>query len=272
MAAPALRFEFGENWARFLASVDDVRIVHAEKSLHELTGRQRLDGLRFLDVGSGSGLSSLAARRLGAAVASFDYDRTSVACTRTLRERYFPDDSEWSVMQGSVLDADFLQTLGTFDVVYSWGVLHHTGRMWDALTNVAEQVRPGGQLVLAIYNDQGRASRGWRLVKRFYNLLPPPLRFLVVGPAGFWIWGPAMVRDLFLLQPFVTWRTYAQRRGMSPWRDVIDWVGGYPFEVAKPEEIFDFFNRRGFRLTKLKTCGGGFGCNEFAFDREALPR
>jgi 2-polyprenyl-6-hydroxyphenyl methylase/3-demethylubiquinone-9 3-methyltransferase len=260
-----LRFQFGKNWAHFLKTIDEAAIAVAEESLRSLVGLQRLDGLTFLDVGSGSGLSSLAARRLGAMVTSFDYDAQSVACTAALRDRFFPGDPRWSVAPGSVLDRHYLASLGTFDVVYSWGVLHHTGNMWEALENVAGAVRPGGRLALAIYNDQGRRSRIWRLVKQSYNALPPPLRFFVLAPAALVLWGPATLRDFAMLEPFATWRNYRRTRGMSAWRDVLDWVGGYPFEVAKPEQVFDFYRDKGFRLIRLTTCAGRIGCNEFAF-------
>jgi SAM-dependent methyltransferase len=263
------RFAFGENWAKFLRTVDDRRIAESEASLRALI-RERLDGLRLLDVGSGSGLSSLAARRLGADVTSFDYDATAVECTRALRERYAANDPLWRVTQGSILDRAFLSSLGSFDVVYSWGVLHHTGRMWEAIENAASLVGAGGMLVIAIYNDQGRASKMWARVKRAYNMLPAPLRFLVLWPAALGLWGPTILRDSMRLRPLATWRSYVGSRGMSPWRDVVDWVGGYPFEVAKPEQIFDFLEERGFRLVRLTTCGGGHGCNEFTFSRERL--
>ncbi|HZB24819.1 MAG TPA: glycosyltransferase, partial [Vicinamibacterales bacterium] len=149
------RFEFGSNWARFLEVVDEDRIFTAEESLREMLHRTDLRGLTFLDVGSGSGLFSLAARRLGARVRSFDYDPQSVACTAELRRRYCPDDSQWEVSQGSILDARFVRSLGTFDIVYSWGVLHHTGNMWEALELVGQAVAPGGLLFIAIYNDMG---------------------------------------------------------------------------------------------------------------------
>ena len=133
----------------------------------------------FLDIGSGSGLFSLAARRLGASVHSFDYDPHSVACTQELRERYFKKDPSWKVERGDALDCSYLGKLGTFDIVYSWGVLHHTGKMWEALENVVPLVAEGGTLWLAIYNDQGRASRYWTTVKRTYNKLPRQARFLI---------------------------------------------------------------------------------------------
>lgn len=114
------RFEFGENWRRFLSLLDDERIVSAERSLAQKLGRDRLDGLSFVDIGSGSGLFSLAAMRLGAArVHSFDDDPASVACTAELRRRYFPDAASWVVEQGDATDPAYVGSLGTFDIVYS---------------------------------------------------------------------------------------------------------------------------------------------------------
>lgn len=258
------RFEFGANWRRFLASVDDRRIALAEGSMRRMLAGVPWKGARFLDVGSGSGLFSLAARRLGAKVLSFDFDPQSVACTAELRRRCFTDDPHWSVQQGSILDETYLRSLGQFDVVYAWGSLHHTGDMWRALGNVAPLVAGGGRLYLSIYNDQGGRSRRWRWVKRAYNRLPHGLRFLVFLPAFIRLWGLAFIRDLLRLRPLRSWRHYRDERGMAPWHNVVDWVGGYPFEVAKPEAIFDFYRARGFTLAELKT-DGGHGCNEFVF-------
>jgi SAM-dependent methyltransferase len=273
------RFEFGRNWRRFLSSLTEEKIQNAVDSLTSMMETSDLRGLRLLDIGCGSGLSSLAARRLGARVHSFDYDPESVACTLELRNRFFPQDNpaltggadghggDWVVEQGSALDGSYLRSLGSFDIIYSWGVLHHTGAMWKALENVTIPLAAGGTLFIAIYNDQGGHSRRWRAVKRLYNRMPRGLRFLVVIPVAVHQWWRPTLKDFLRLRPFSTWRSYSSGRGMSPWRDVIDWVGGYPFEVAKPEEIFEFYRKRKCELIRLKTCGGNLGCNEFVFRR-----
>jgi 2-polyprenyl-6-hydroxyphenyl methylase/3-demethylubiquinone-9 3-methyltransferase len=258
------RFEFGANWTRFLESLDEARIASAESSLCHMLGTDSLQGKTFVDIGCGSGLFSLAARRLGATIHSFDYDPKSVNCTAELRRRYFADDSQWTVEAGSALDAAYLSALGKFDVVYSWGVLHHTGDMASALANAAGLVAPGGKLFIAIYNDQGDRSRRWRWIKKRYNHSSKVGRFVIVSliMAHFW-WKP-MLTDLLSGHPGRTWRQYRRHRGMSPVWDAVDWTGGYPFEVATPELIFDFYRVRGFSMVKLKTCQNE-GCNQFVF-------
>lgn len=254
------RFQFGKNWQRFLKILNDERIAEADRSLQQMLEMEHLQGKRFLDIGSGSGLFSLAARRLGAKVYSFDYDPDSVACTQELKSRYFPDDSNWIIEQGSVLDTDYIKSLGEFDIVYSWGVLHHTGAMWQALENVSLLVASRGLLFIAIYNEQGWVSNYWKKIKKTYN------KHIVFQLITILIHMPY----LFLLRFLVRASTGRLKndRGMSIWFDMLDWLGGYPFEVAKPEEIFSFYRRQGFRLVNLKTCAGKQGCNEFVFLKE----
>lgn len=261
------RFQFGQNWTRFLSLVSEERVSIAQESLKQMLNIHSFVGKSFLDIGCGSGIFSLAARRMGARVHSFDYDPQAVACTAELKRRFCPDDPDWVVEQGSVLDTNYLASLGSFDVVYAWGVLHHTGHMWQALDNVQALVAPSGQLWVAIYNDQGRRSMMWARIKRAYNRLPRLLRL----PFALVVMAPSELKSFLLsllsLSPLGYLQTWfhSRTRGMSRWYDFIDWVGGYPFEVAKPEAIFRFYRERRFVLDELKTCGGGMGCNEFVF-------
>lgn len=265
--ASGQRFEFGKNWTAFLDTVDDERIAVAKNSLMAMLEVVDLQGKAFLDAGCGSGLFSLAARLLGAAVYSFDYDPNSVLCAQELKRRYLPGDVNWTIEDGSVLNEAYLSSLGRFDVVYSWGVLHHTGGMWKALENVGNLVTPGGNLFIAIYNDEGTKSIRWRKVKQLYNYLPPYLRFLVVVPFTFLLLWRPLVKDIVRGRPLQYFRSYKKRRGMSVWHDILDWLGGLPFEVARPEGIFDFYRVRGFVLRRLITDRGA-GCNEFVFLRD----
>ncbi len=172
-----------------------------------------------------------------------------------------------------MLDTNYMQSLGVFDVVYAWGVLHHTGNMWQGVKLAADRVGPRGRLVIALYNDQGYASRYWKGVKRLYVGGPSALRWSLVFGAGIWFEGRAALSRLLRGKnplPFADWRDRKQERGMSVWHDLIDWVGGYPFEVAKPEEALDFLRPLGFELVGLKTCAGGIGCNEFLFAKHAI--
>jgi 2-polyprenyl-6-hydroxyphenyl methylase/3-demethylubiquinone-9 3-methyltransferase len=257
------RFQFGENWTRFLSLVDEDRIAEATARLSELLGD--ISGKSFLDVGSGSGIHSLAALRLGASrVLSFDYDSKSVACTAELRRRFAPM-ANWQVEAGSALDEQYLRSIGKFDIVYAWGVLHHTGAMWKSFDLITIPV--AHMLMVAVYNDEGRKSRLWLVLKKLYSRSPLPLKKILELVTFMLTWGKA-----FIFKPrkaMKNWSTYSRKRGMSPWRDVVDWAGGYPCEFANAGEVFTRFRRRGFILEALRTVHG-LGLNEFVFTHSTL--
>lgn len=268
------RFAFGRNWRAFVELVDDARTQAAIESLTRPLGVADLSGRTFLDVGCGSGLFSLAAHRLGARVRSVDFDVEAVAATAELRGR-FAADGDWIVEEGSILDERLVAALGRFDIVYAWGVLHHTGDLWRAMDLVSRLVAPGGLIYLSVYNDQGFASRIWRRVKRRYNKSGPLTRRLLIAGSTTYLTCSRPVQKLVGLVGLVVHGAARglerppRPRGMSAKHDLIDWVGGYPFEVAKPEEVFAFLRDRGYELCHLRTCAGGIGCNEFVFRRRA---
>ena len=258
------RFAFGENWSDFSHTLNPSKVAAARAGIVALLGEEDLSGKTFLDVGCGSGLMALAAYQMGAAVTAFDYDAASIRTSIAVRDR-FAGAQAYPVEQGSALDADYVRALGQFDIVYSWGVLHHTGDMWGAFDVVSDAVAPGGRLTLAIYNDQGLPSRVWSRVKRAYvEGGPARRRSLLAAFSGYFAARGAAARLLLRRQ------SLPRGRGMERHHDLVDWVGGYPFEVASPEEVFRYFRDRGFVLRELVTCRGGLGCNEFVFDRVHL--
>jgi len=258
------RFQFGANWEAFLQALNEQQILEAEASLKEMLNVDDLSKNNFLDIGSGSGLFSLAARRLGAKVHSFDYDPKSVGCAKELKKRFFNDNEDWVIEEGSVLDEEYLQSLGKFDVVYSWGVLHHTGNMTEALNNAMIPVSDQGLLFISIYNDQGISSKLWAKVKRIYcsNWLG---KLFISGIYIPWFALQTIAIGLIKYKnPLGEFSHYKNKRGMSIYHDWIDWLGGYPFEVAKPENIFNLYKNHGYRMEKLVTTNK-LGCNQFVF-------
>jgi 2-polyprenyl-6-hydroxyphenyl methylase/3-demethylubiquinone-9 3-methyltransferase len=258
------RFPFGENWLAFLRRIDEERIMEAQRSLQEMLGVRDLAEKSFLDVGCGSGLFSLAARRLGARVHSFDYDPKSVACTAELKLRYRPQDITWRIEQASALDADYLRSLGHFDIVYSWGVLHHTGAMRQGMENVTIPLAKGGIVFIAIYNDEGLQSRIWRQIKKFYCSSAFGCSVVCATCIPYMILR-GLVADIGRMKnPTLRYREYKRSRGMSVLTDWFDWLGGYPFEVATPESVSAFYEERGF-TTCCVIRSNGYGCNQFVF-------
>jgi 2-polyprenyl-6-hydroxyphenyl methylase/3-demethylubiquinone-9 3-methyltransferase len=250
-------FDFGSNWEAFSEQrIDDRRLDSAVRSLSTLLERDNLKGLSFLDVGCGSGLFSIAAYKLNAArIVGIDINPHCIAVSERNRDNLAPG-APITFRSGSALSSETLDGFGQFDLVYAWGSLHHTGAMWDAIRNVTRRVSPGGTLVLAIYNKH-ITSPVWRMIKWLYNQLPEfAQKLMVVFFAGI----------IYVAKFLVTRRNPLDKeRGMDFWFDVVDWVGGYPYEYATPEEVKRFVCSKGFELRRYIAAQVPTGCNEFLF-------
>lgn len=265
------RFGFGRNWKDFIQyKLTDERIDESRKHMLEFMGPENIAEKSFLDVGCGSGLHSLSALRNGAkSVYAFDYDIHSVEAATFLKDLKCPDDKEWRVEQGSILDEDYVSSLGQYDVVYSWGVLHHTGELWKALEIITRCVRPGGLLYLALYSENAHVSpppEFWLKVKKKYVDSGAFYRTLMVI---WYVWRFGMGRNPLRLPRLLRKiRDYKKSRGMSYMTDVKDWIGGWPMEFSRDEDVIDLYEKKlGFKLIRIST---GEANTEYLFKKKSV--
>jgi SAM-dependent methyltransferase len=242
-------FSFGANWRRYAESITDEQIQQARRSLVESFAHHGVAEHDFLDIGSGSGLFSYCAfLERARSILSVDVDPNSIATTEGFVERAGAPAS-WKVQQGSILDDGFRRTIPLADRVYSWGVLHHTGAMWEAVAAALELVAPNGLFCLALYT-RPRFLPVHMALKRTYNRLPGMVRPALTGGVACAKLGKRVF--VHRQNPLSYVRGYGRsNRGMSFWRDIEDWLGGLPFEFTSTDEVTRFVERRGFAVERV---------------------
>jgi SAM-dependent methyltransferase len=256
----AITFSFGKNWRSYVDTITENSIRRAMDDIEAWLEREAIAGKTVLDIGCGSGIHSLCFYELGAkAILSLDVDPYSVEATRVLWEKAGRPE-HWKVLQGSILNPDFVSTLGQHEIVYSWGVLHHTGAMWDAIGNAASLVKPGGKFWIAIYVKGPLYPEHLRLKQSYNNASGVGKRIIVLKEVY-----QIMRRRWSAGENPLTWNE-KRERGMDTYHDLLDWLGGLPYEVATTDEIVTFCTERGFVLERIKELGEGAN-NIYLFSR-----
>lgn len=260
-------FDFGQNWSDF--SRIALTPEKAQSALSEFTDLTRdidISGKSFLDIGFGQGLSLLSAAALGAKVVGNEINTKCIEAIE-VSSQYFPEISlsDISIVIGSILDKTVVDEIKRespngygFDIVHSWGVLHHTGAMRDAIRNAAALVSPGGYFILALYNRHW-TSPIWTWIKTLYNKSPAPIRKLLIRFFYPIVWTAKL---------FVTRKNpKRQSRGMDFYYNLVDWIGGYPYEYISIDKVDSVIKELGFKKINTKPCQVPTGCNEFVFQK-----
>lgn len=257
------RFEFGKNWKNFLTAVSESEIKKAEEDIKEWLGTESLTGKRIIDIGSGSGIHSFAFYKMGAKeIVSFDYDDDSVEATNKMWQ-IAGSPNNWKVIQGSILDEEFCKKPGFFDIVYSWGVLHHTGNMWKAIENAISLVQPDGIFWISIYQKGTGYTKALDLKKKYNNSSFIEKKIMIYSHI-FKMIGHKILNGK---NPF-KWNQKTSR-GMNTYHDLVDWLGGLPYEVATKEEITTFCQSKNLKLKKTIPFPEG-GCSIYLFTKNNL--
>ncbi len=259
------RFKFGENWQQFLENLTDRKIDEARIALVNFLETSDLQGLSFLDIGCGSGLHSYAAHTMGAKpIVSFDYDPASADACRALKNTKAPDAESWSIFQDDILHPMQPVLQKEYDLVYSWGVLHHTGSLWQAIKNAADRVKVGGRLHIALYNKHW-TSPFWKQIKATYCRSPRGLQNSMLRFYAGYEWTKLVLKGR---NPQRYISSYNKERGMDWLTNLRDWLGGYPYEYATPAEVIAFVGEHHLELVKCLP-NNGTGCSEFLFKKSA---
>jgi len=257
-------FDFGENWVAYSReALTKEKVESARIDFKQLYSGISFEGKRFLDIGFGQGLALLFAKEMGAIVTGCDINHK---CKESLEitKQVVGYKGEITTIIGSILSKETMNALrgdcnNKFDIVHSWGVLHHTGSMYKSLKDVTTLVENDGYIVLAIYNRHW-SSPLWRFIKFVYCYMPQMVQKLLIAGLT-----PIIVASKFI----VTGKNPLKcKRGMSFFHDVTDWIGGYPYEYASSEEICSIMRSKGFTCVRTVLAEVPTGCNQFVFKRE----
>ncbi len=262
-----MQFDFGKNWKAFSReALTSVKIDQAKADFMHLLDGVPLKGKTFLDIGFGQGLSILLARYYGAKVVGNDINPTCRDAL-ALTAKALKTTTDIRICMGSILDTSVCDLVRKespdergFDIVHSWGVLHHTGNLKKALETAMSLVTQEGYCVLALYNTHW-TSWIWRIIKWTYCKSPKCIQKFLV----------ALLYPVIMIAKAIVTRQdpFKQSRGMDFYFDVVDWVGGYPYEYMTVDECKAVFKKANFECIRVIEATVPTGCNQFVFKRKS---
>ena len=264
-------FKFGKNWKEYLEKTNDQNILYASRDLETILGTNNIKNKSFLDIGCGSGIHSLSALTLGAKyVESFDLDPINIKNTQNFIEKWW-EEKNYDIYQNNILDNNVQNK--KFDIIYSWGVLHHTGNLELAIKNSLKYCKSGSILFLALY-EKTYYCEIWKKIKKFYNSSNKFTKFSILYS---YIIFKIIVLILLFKNPYKHIRDYQnneQNRGMLFFNDQVDWVGGYPYESITKKEletiVGEDFSLRFYNKSKTGILRSllGNGCSIYTFEKQ----
>ncbi len=259
-------FAFGKNWSDYAKTITEEKINDAVKELSRLLNGYDLKGKTFLDIGSGSGIHSLAALKLGAkSIVAIDIDYNSTKTTQQTLAKYEEHHGQWKALNINIFESNAVID-EKFDVVYSWGVLHHTGDMKHALEQSISYLNNDGHLLIALYVATPFCGI-WKHLKWFYSKLPTLLQKPIL-----WLYSALrlIIMPLKGKNPITFLKNYHKNRGMNFLHDGHDWLGGYPYQSISKTDLQKLLEKDDLELiydykAEKRLAPLGTGCGEYHF-------
>lgn len=226
---------FSFEWSRHhRTQLDGTVSRESEAAFREKTGLRPDDvaGRLVLDVGCGMGRFADIVSRWGGQVVGIDLSLAVEAAHANLSGR-----ENVRILQADLFHLPFRP--GTFDIVYSLGVLHHTPDCEKAFRHIVPFVRPGGRLCVWVYGTMGLWERFARLYRRVTIRMPPRLLHALCHLAIPWY----HVCRLPLIGPVLRVLLPVSRHPNPEWRvlDTFDWYSPRYQSLQSYPEVYRWF-------------------------------
>ncbi len=201
---------------------------------------------RVLDGGSGSGMISVAFAVMGADVTGVD---VTPKCVENGCKNADLFGVQCRFLKRNLLSLDLCGE--TFDIIYNWGVLHHTQDARKSFTNLAKHLKPGGEMIVAVYLKTV-LSGFWNFLRIFYQESPQVFKTLFLNTGSIFLNGVDYFNNLFFN------KERYMMRGTNNKEILNDWFG-VPYRTFHTyEEVFEWFRENGLEYQLVNSATGRF--------------